>query len=53
MAFPNEKEIKKMRKKLGRAQGFLMLSPDADELAQFRFKICQYGCLPRLSQTSN
>jgi predicted XRE-type DNA-binding protein len=41
MAFPNEKEIKKMRKKLGRAQGFLMLSPDADELAKFRFKICQ------------
>ncbi len=41
MAFPSEKELKKMRKKLDRAQGFLMLSPDADELAKFRFKICQ------------
>lgn len=41
MAFPNEKELKKIRKKLDRAQGFLMLSSDADELAKFRFKICQ------------
>jgi len=41
MAFPSAKEIKKVRKKLDRAQGFLMLSPDADELAKFRFKICQ------------
>ena len=41
MAFPSEKELKKVRNKLDRAQGFLMLSADADELAKFRFKICQ------------
>ena len=41
MAFPSERELKKVRKKLDRAQGFLMLSSDADELAKFRFKICQ------------
>ena len=41
MAFPSEKELKRVREKLARAQGFLMLPPDADELAKFRFKICQ------------
>jgi len=41
MAFPNEKELKKVRRKLDRAQGFLMLDPDADELARLRFEICQ------------
>lgn len=41
MAFPSEKELKRVRKKLQRAQGFLMLSPDADELERFRFNICQ------------
>jgi predicted XRE-type DNA-binding protein len=41
MAFPSEKELKRVRKKLGRVKGFLMLPPDADELARFRFKICQ------------
>ncbi len=41
MAFPSEKELKKIRSKLGKAQGFLMLDPKADQLAKFRFEICQ------------
>ena len=41
MSFPNEKELKKVRAKLKKNQGFLMLSPNADELAKFRFNICQ------------
>ena len=41
MAFPNENELKRVRKKLSKAQGFLMLNPDADELTRFRFEICQ------------
>jgi len=30
-----------MRAELEKADGFLMLSPDADELEKFRFSICQ------------
>jgi len=41
MPFPSEKELKKVRKKLERAKGFQMLDPDADEVAKFRFKLCQ------------
>jgi len=41
MAMPNEKELARMRKKLSKVQGFLMLAPDADELARFRYRICQ------------
>ena len=41
MGFPSEKELKKVRSKLKKAKGFKMLSPKADELARFRFKICQ------------
>lgn len=41
MAFPNKKELSKVRKRLEKVQGFLMLDPDADELARFRFEICQ------------
>ena len=41
MAFPSEKELKRVRKKLAKVQGFLMLAPNADELARFRFRICQ------------
>jgi predicted XRE-type DNA-binding protein len=41
VAFPSEKELKRVRKKLGKTKGFLMLAPDADELAKFRFRICQ------------
>lgn len=41
MAFPSEKELKRVREKLARTKGFLMLAPNADELAKFRFRICQ------------
>ena len=41
MKFPSEKELKKVRKKLEKAEGFAMLDPDANELDRFRFKICQ------------
>lgn len=41
MAFPDDKELRNVRKRLGRARGFLMLDPEADELARFRFAICQ------------
>lgn len=41
MGFPNENELKRIRAKLKKSQGFLMLSPNADELAKFRFYICQ------------
>ena len=41
MAFPSERELKRVRKKLAKAQGFLMLAPNADELAKLRFRICQ------------
>lgn len=41
MPFPSEEELKRIRKKLARTKGFSMLAPDADELAQFRFRICQ------------
>lgn len=41
MAFPSDKKLSKMRKKLEKAEGFKMLNPDASELEKFRFKICQ------------
>lgn len=41
MRFPSEKELKKVRAKLKRSKGFLALSPQADQLAKIRFKICQ------------
>jgi predicted XRE-type DNA-binding protein len=41
MPFPDEKDLRRVRKKLAKAKGFLMLSPDADELSRFRFRICQ------------
>ena len=41
MSFPDEKSLEKMRKKLEKADGFLMLDEGASELDRFRFKICQ------------
>ena len=41
MPFPSEKELRQVRKKLGKAKGLLMLGPNADELAKFRIRICQ------------
>ncbi len=41
MGMPSEKVLKKMRKKLDKCEGSLMLSPDATELDKFRFEICK------------
>lgn len=41
MSFPNKKQLDSIRKKLEKSDGFLMLDPNADELAKFRFHICQ------------
>ena len=41
MSFPSEKKLKEMRKRLKNKEGFLMLSPDADELSKLRFRLCQ------------
>lgn len=41
MGFPSESELKKIRKKLAKAQGTLMLGPNATPLEKFRWDICQ------------
>ena len=41
MGFPDKKQLSKIREKLEKADGFLMVDPDADELTRFRFSICQ------------
>ena len=41
MTFPDEKKLAKMRKKLEKVDGFLIIDEDASELDRFRFKICQ------------
>ncbi len=41
MAFPNDKELAKMRKKLGKTEGSLMLSPRATSLEKLRYEICR------------
>ena len=41
MGFPSESELKRIRRKLSRTQGTLMLSPDATPLERFRWDICQ------------
>ncbi len=41
MSFPNSNELKKIRNKLEKRDGFKMLDPDASELDKFRFQICQ------------
>lgn len=41
MSFPSEKRLAQIRKKLEKVEGFLALDPDADELAKFRYQICQ------------
>jgi len=37
MSFPDKKKLNKMRKKLEKADGFLMLDESATELDRFRF----------------
>ena len=41
MTFPSEKELAKMRKKLEKAEGSLMLSPKATPLEKLRYEICK------------
>jgi predicted XRE-type DNA-binding protein len=41
MAFPSECELKKIRKKLQKAEGTLMLAPNATPLEKFRWDVCQ------------
>jgi len=41
MTFPSEKQLSKMRKRLKKTEGFLMLDAKADELSKFRFRLCQ------------
>ena len=41
MTFPSEKELAKMRKKLKKAEGSLMLSTKATPLEKLRYEICR------------
>lgn len=41
MSFPSRKQLDKVRPKLEKAQGTLMLAPDATPLEKFRWDICQ------------
>ena len=41
MSFPDKKEINKVLKKLEKAEGTLMLHPDATILEKLRWDICQ------------
>ncbi len=41
MKFPNKKTLDSMRKKLEKAEGTLMISPDASPLEKFRWDLCQ------------
>lgn len=41
MGFPSESELKKIRKKLKKAHGTLMLGPYPTPLQKFRWDICQ------------
>ncbi|HLE01781.1 MAG TPA: hypothetical protein VJB59_16080 [Bdellovibrionota bacterium] len=41
MGFPSKSELKKVRNKLKKAQGTLILSPNPTPLQKFRWDICQ------------
>ena len=41
MGFPKTKELAKFRKKLDKADGTLLISPDASTLEKFRYEICR------------
>ena len=41
MKFPSESQLKKVRTKLARVPGTLMLAPNATALEKFRWDICQ------------
>jgi predicted XRE-type DNA-binding protein len=41
MKFPSQKELAKMRKKLEKAEGSIVLSPKASTLDKLRYEICR------------
>jgi len=41
MAFPQERDLERVRKKLEKAQGTLMLPENPSPLEQFRWDLCQ------------
>jgi predicted XRE-type DNA-binding protein len=41
MSFPDKKRLDKMRSRLEKAEGTVMLSPDATPLEKLRWDICQ------------
>ena len=41
MKFPSERELAKIRKKLEKSEGSLVLNPKATELEKFRYEICR------------
>jgi predicted XRE-type DNA-binding protein len=41
MTFPSEKELAKMRKKMEKVEGSLLLSPKATPLEKLRYEICK------------
>jgi predicted XRE-type DNA-binding protein len=41
MTFPTEKKLSKIRKKLEKAEGSLVLSKNATALEKFRYEICR------------
>jgi predicted XRE-type DNA-binding protein len=41
MKFPSKKTLDSMRKNLAKAEGTLLISPDASPLEKFRWDLCQ------------
>ncbi len=41
MKFPSEKQLAKIRKKLDKSEGSLVLPPKASPLEKFRYEICR------------
>jgi predicted XRE-type DNA-binding protein len=41
MKFPSEKELQKIRKKLDKSEGSLVLSPNATPIEKLRYEICR------------
>ncbi len=41
MKFPNQKQLAKVRKKLEKSEGSLVLSPTSTPLEKFRYNICR------------
>ena len=42
MKFPSEKELAKIRKKLDKAEGSLLLAADASPIEKLRYEICRH-----------